>query len=246
MAFFKNLINSIKRAFQGEPEDERNEDGITKQREVLSNYQSIGVPKAQSTNKTYNNNNNIINVPENQTAPITREQNAIKSVTKPVTEVSDIVEYQMQSTKLAHLDVLIDALNLNRNKFAIDRGVITIPFDASGCDFDTKRQLSMAVATEYGITTEVLPSGIACAEAAKRIFGSIKASREECFVCGSLFISVSQDIDEEGYIVSEVTNTHNGNSVFFDIPAEITEDGSVDVNYDLITTNLMIAREKVS
>ena len=51
MAFFKNLISSIKRAFQGEPEDECNEDGIAKQREVLSNYQSIGVPKAQSTNK---------------------------------------------------------------------------------------------------------------------------------------------------------------------------------------------------
>lgn len=247
MAFFKNLINSIKRAFQGEPEDERNEDGVAKQRDVLSSYQSVGTPKVQPVNKSHaNENNNITNMPENQTAPIPYEQKITKSTAKPVTEVSDIVEYQMHSAKLAHLDVLIDALNLNRHKFTIDRGVITIPFDASGCDFDTKRQLSMAVAAEYKITTEVLPSGIACTEAAKKIFGSIKASREECFVCGSLFISVSQDIDEEGYIVSEVTNTHNGNSVFFDIPAEITEDGSVDVDYDLITTNLMIAREKVS
>jgi hypothetical protein len=247
MAFFKNLIDTIKRAFQGEPEDEREEDGIAKQREILSSYQSATLPSvtpSPTIPKSNINDNNIDKHPVNYTKPV--ESKPIKPTVKQITEVSDIVEYQMQNTKLAHLDVLIDALNLSRRKFVVDRGVVTIPFDASGCDFDTKRQLSMAVATEYQILTDSLPSGIACTEASKRIFSSIKASREECFVCGSLFIAVSQDIDDEGYLVAEVTNTHNGNSVFFDIPAEITADGTVDVDYDLITTNLMISREKVS
>lgn len=248
MAFFKNLIDSIKRAFQGEPEDEREEDGVAKQREILSSYQSVTAPNATSVQgapkSNTSDNNNTTQQPENYTKHV--EPKSIKPTVKQVTEVSDIVEYQMQNTKLAHLDVLIDALNLSRRKFVVERGVVTIPFDASGCDFDTKRQLSMAIAAEYQILTDTIPSGIACTEASKRIFGSIKASREECFVCGSLFIAVSQDIDSEGYLVAEVTNTHNGNSVFFDIPAEITEDGTVDVDYDLITTNLMIAREKVN
>ena len=248
MAFFRNLINSIKRALQIEQEDEQNEDGIAKQRDTLSSYQATKTPKAKPVptivTPSSNDNINLIQKCENYTKPI--EQPVTKPIAKQVTEVSDIVEYQMQNAKLAHFDVLVDALNLNRRKFSIDRGIVTIPFDASGCDFDTKRQLSMAIATEYQVDTDKLPSGIACTEASKRIFGSIKASREECFVCGSLFITVSQDIDDEGYIVAEVTNTHNGNSVFFDIPAQITEDGVVDVDYDLITTNLMISREKVS
>ena len=241
MAFFKNLFASIRNIFGGD-DNERIENGLAKQRDTLSAYQHSVEPHApaavpsEAPNETIKNDNNMQTI-------VTSPQPLI-STTPSFTEVSDIIEHEIQDIPVPALDILVDALGLNRKKIVCDRGVVSIPFDASGCDFETKRQIAQAVAQEFNLSITTLPSSIACTEAAKRTFSSIKAVREESFVCGTMLIAINQDIDDEGYMLAEVTNTHNGNAVFFDIPATITTDGSVDVNYDLIVHNILIARDK--
>lgn len=235
MAFFKDLFASLRNIF-GDDDNEKIENGLAKQRDTLSAYQHSVEPHIQSTNTvepmvTGDNRQPIAN-------------NVCAFNPHSFTEVSDIVEHEVHNTPAASLDILIDALGLNRKKIVCDRGVVSIPFDASGCDFETKRQIAQAVAQEFKLTTSTIPSNIACTEAAKRAFSSIKASREESLICGTMLIAINQDIDDEGYMLTEVTNTHNGNAVFFDIPATITPDGAVDVNYDLIVHNILIARDK--
>ena len=46
-------------------------------------------------------------------------------------------------------------------------------------------------------------------------------------------------------MLAEITNTHNGHAVFFDIPASVTSNGTIDIDYDLIASNIIIARDKV-
>ncbi len=236
MAFFKNLLTSIKSAFGGE-NNEQQEIGLAKQRDTISAYQHATSPQPAKKEST----------PE-QPQPSLGTQHAQQSAKAPVefTEVSEIVAHEITYSQGISLDILTDTLGLNRKKIVCDRGVVSVPFDASGCDFETKRQLAQAIAKEFNLVTNALPSNLACTEAAKRAFSSIKAAREECFICGTLLLAISQDIDDEGYMLAEMTNTHNGNAVFFDIPAVITADGSVDVNYDLIAHNVLIARDKTT
>ncbi len=225
MKFFDKLLSVFSKS---EPPQSPKEQ--TKQHSVLADYtNSTHTPVEQSTvTKTHTPPHKATHAPP------------------PSTAVSDVVEYQVKNAAPTQLDILIDSLELNRYKIVIDRGVVSIPFDASGCDFDTKRQLALAIGNEFNVIINEAPSGIACTECAKRIFRCIKASQEESFVCGCLFVSVSQDIDAEGYMLAEVTNVHNGNSVFFDIPATVAETGSVDIDYELITSNIIIAKDKVT
>lgn len=237
MAFFKNLLTSIKSAFGGE-DNEQQEIGLAKQRDTISSYQHATAPQPAKKESA----------PEQPKPSLASIQHAQQSVKAPVefTEVSEIVAHEITYSQGISLDILTDTLGLNRKKIVCDRGVVSVPFDASGCDFETKRQLTQAIAKEFNLVTNALPSNLACTEAAKRAFSSIKAAREECFICGTLLLAISQDIDDEGYMLAEITNTHNGNAVFFDIPAVITADGSVDVNYDLIAHNVLIARDKTT
>ncbi|MBQ8806255.1 MAG: hypothetical protein IJZ68_07185 [Bacteroidaceae bacterium] len=239
MAFFKNLFTSIKNAFGGE-DNEKEENGLAKQRDTLSSYQSATMQQPAAPAIQH-----VQTQTTEPTAPPPKQPVPVKMPTQPtLTEVSEIVEHEVINAPGASLDILVDSLGLNRKKIVCDRGVVSIPFDASGCDFETKRQVAQAVAKEFNLITNALPTNIACTEAAKRAFSSIKAAREECFVCGMLLLSINQDIDDEGYMLAEVTNTHNGNAVFFDIPATILSDGSVDVNYDLIAHNVLVCRDK--
>ena len=238
MTFFKNLFASIRNIFGGD-DNERIENGLAKQRDTLSAYQHSIEPHTPAATP----DEIISDAIQNDTPTILASPQRSMAIPS-FTEVSDIVEHEIQNVPAPGLDILVDTLGLNRKKIACDRGVASIPFDASGCDFETKRQIAQAVAQEFNLSTTTPPSNIACTEAAKRTFSSIKAAREESFVCGTMLIAINQDIDDEGYILAEVTNTHNGNAVFFDIPAAITSDGSVDVNYDLIVHNVLIARDK--
>lgn len=239
MAFFKDLFTSIRNIFGGD-DNERIENGLAKQRDTLSAYQHSIEPHAQpaATPSVTSNHDDA--------QPSIKTTYAMSSNAPTFTEVSDIIEHEIQNLPATSIDILSDALGLNRKKIIYDRGVVSIPFDASGCDFETKRQIAQAVATEFNLITTTLPSNIACTEAAKRTFSSIKAAREESFICGTMLIAINQDIDDEGYMLAEVTNTHNGNAVFFDIPAIITADGSVEVNYDLIVHNILVARDKTT
>ena len=234
MAFFKNLLTSIKNAFGGE-DNEPQEVGLAKQRETISSYQHATTPAQPKAEPSATAKPSLASMQQAQQP---------KKVPTEFTEVSEIVEHEITYAQGVSLDILTDTLGLSRKKIVCDRGVVSVPFDASGCDFETKRQLAQAIAKEFNLVTNTLPSNLACTETAKRAFSSIKAAREECFVCGTLLLAISQDIDDEGYMLAEVTNTHNGNAVFFDIPATIAGDGSVDVNYDLIAHNVLIARDK--
>ena len=234
MAFFKDLLTSIKSAFGGE-DKEQQEIGLAKQRSTISDYQHATATRAPST---------AAQQPQNSTQPTSPKPATQKQ--PAFTEVSEIVEHEVAYTQGISLDILADSLGLSRKKIVCDRGVVSVPFDASGCDFETKRQVAQAIAKEFNLVTNTQPSNLACAETAKRAFSSIKAAKEECFVCGLLLLAINQDIDDEGYMLAEVTNVHNGNAVFFDIPATITADGSVDVNYDLIAHNILIARDRTA
>lgn len=235
MAFFKNLLTSIKSAFGGE-DKEQQEIGLAKQRNTISDYQHATTKHTQQTPPQAQSN-----------AATTTTTTKPASVKQPAfTEVSEIVEHEVAHTQGISLDILADSLGLSRKKIVCDRGVVSVPFDASGCDFETKRQVAQAIAKEFNLVTNAQPSNLACAETAKRAFSSIKSAKEECFVCGLLLLAINQDIDDEGYMLAEVTNVHNGNAVFFDIPATITPDGSVDVNYDLIAHNILIARDRTA
>lgn len=236
MAFLKSILTSIKSVFSNNDE-ERKENGLAKQRSTIADYQhattaSAARPSSINTESEYENKLNAQqNIPHHKSAELT--------------EVSEIVEYEVSMQSAVQLDVLVDSLGLVKRKIVCDRGVITLPFDASGCDFDTKRQLAQASAKEFNLDAHLPPNNIACTEVAKRAFGGIKSSREECFVCGNLLIAINQDIDEEGYMLAEITNTHNGHAVFFDIPASVTSNGTIDIDYDLIASNIIIARDKV-
>ncbi len=231
MNFFKKLFSSFSHKDADKDVAEQ-----SKQRSVLSDYTAsthtpVEPPASQSPN------------PPTTTPAFTTPNTNTRA---PATAVSDVIEHQVKTTAPTQLDILIDALELNKRKFVVDRGVVSIPFDSSGCDFDTKRQLACAVSKEFGLMVNEAPSGIACTECAKRIFRSIKASQDESLVCGCLFVSISQDIDSDGYMLAEITNVQNGNSVFFDIPATIADTGSIDIDYELITTNIVIAKDKVT
>lgn len=238
MAFFKDLLTSIKSAFGGE-DNEKQEIGLAKQRNTISDYQHATAPHkpVQASTQT-----TPAQQPQPQAAPV----HIAPKAPSTFTEVSEIIEHEIMHTQGISLDILADSLGLNRKKIICDRGVVSVPFDASGCDFETKRQVAQAIAKEFNLITNAQPSNLACAETAKRAFSSIKSAKEECFVCGILLLAINQDIDDEGYMLAEVTNTHNGNAVFFDIPASITPDGSVDVNYDLIAHNILTARDRIA
>lgn len=253
MAFFKNLVSKIKEVFTGESDDYTSEaDSLAKQN--ISNYQSATQPTAKPVVKqdtpqtTHTATAAKPTVTEKPSAPVI-EQMTMRINAKPAVEltpVSDVVEHTVVNPQLSRLDVLIDALDLERRKIVQDNNVVVIPFDASGCDFDTKRQLGAAAAEEFGLDYHIVPSGIGCSELAKKVFSCLRGAREECFACGAFFLSTTTDIDSEGYLTAELTNITNGNSVFFDIPAEIQPDGSLNVDYDLIYNNIMISRSKVS
>ncbi len=232
MAFFKNILQSIKTALNG-AETERREDGVAKQRSVISDYQHATTP---SHNQPVTHNITP--------TTITTQQNASHKVELP--EISDIESHVVTNAPAADLDTLCDMLGINRRKITCDRGTISIPFDASGCDFETKWQLSNATSKAYGLDAHAKPNNIACSEIAKRVFSSIKAAKEECFVCGNMLISINQDIDDEGFMLAEITNTHNGNTVFFDIPASCAPDGSINVDFNIITTNITLSRDKIA
>lgn len=252
MSFFKKL----KELFSGSSEDieEQKQESLAK--ETVANYNASVQPeeKPKETLAQKIQSNQSVKAQPTQPVyqqPIENQEHAYHvSHEVPVEyeepSVSDVVEHQVINAQLSRLDLLIDALDLDARKIVFDRGVVTIPFDASGCDFDTKRQLTAAVADEYGVDYRTLPSGVAITEMAKKIFSCLRGAREECFACGSLFASVNPDIDEEGYVVGELTNIANGNSVFFDIPAVIKEDGNIDVNYDTICNDLMVAKNKIA
>lgn len=237
MAFFKDLFASIRNIFGGD-DTEIIENGLAKQRDTLSSYQHSVEPRAQTTSPV----TTATDIEPTTQCATNKQPSAM--LHPAFTDVSDIVEHTVHRINTISLDILADSLGLNRKKIICDRGVVAIPFDASGCDFETKQQIACAVAQEFNLLTNTLPSNIACTEAAKRAFSSIKASRAESFICGTMLIAINQDIDDEGYMLAEVTNTHNGNAVFFDIPATLTSDGSVDVNYDLMVHNILIARDK--
>lgn len=247
MAFFKNLWTSIKSTFGND--DERQENGLAKQRNTIADYQQATTQNIAKTSTTQAPSIPKQNETPTPTQTVTTQLKSPYTPPHPkvaeLTEVSDIVEYEVSRQSIAQLDILVDSLGLVKRKIVCDRGVITLPFDASGCDFETKRQLAHASANEFNIDAHTLPNNIACAEVAKRAFSGIKASREECFVCGNLLVAVNQDIDDEGYMVAEVTNTHNGHAVFFDIPASVSPAGTVDIDYDLISSNIIIARDKI-
>lgn len=250
MAFFKKIMNSIKNAFCADIGDACDESEVTKQRNVISDYQQATQmkPTIQEQVQTSQAAAQTQSIPTGEvTTQLKSPFVAHTPKTKQLTEVSEVVEYQVTSRiEQTQLDILVDALGMNKKKITLDRGVVSFPFDASGCDFETKWQLSHAAATEFQIVNSSLPNGMACAEAAKRVFSAIKATREECFVCGSLFIAINQDIDDEGFMVAEITNIRNGNTVFFDIPAAVSNAGTVDIDYELITTNIMISKERLA
>ena len=251
MSFFKKL----KELFSGSSEDieEQKQESLAK--ETVAHYNASVQPeeKPKETLAQKIQSNQSVKTQPTQTVyqqpvqTVAPQYHAVReAVEYEEPSVSDVVEHQVLNAQLSRLDLLIDALDLDARKIVFDRGVVTIPFDASGCDFDTKRQLTAAVADEYGVDYRALPNGIAVTEMAKKIFSCLKGAREECFACGSLFAAVNPDIDEEGYVVGELTNIANGNSVFFDIPAVIKDDGNIDVNYDTICSDLMIAKNKIA
>ncbi len=251
MSFFKKL----KELFSGSSEDieEQKQESLAK--ETVAHYNASVQPEEKPKETLAQKIQSNQSVKAQPTQPVYQQPvqtiapqyHAVRETAEyEEPSVSDVVEHSVVSAQLSRLDLLIDALDLDARKIVFDRGVVTIPFDASGCDFDTKRQLTAAVADEYGVDYRALPNGIAVTEMAKKIFSCLKGAREECFACGSLFASVNPDIDEEGYIVGELTNIANGNSVFFDIPAIIKDDGNIDVNYDTICNDLMVAKNKIT
>lgn len=239
MSFLKNLLNSVKSLMTHEG-DRAKEDGISKQRSTIADYQcTTGAQQSKSAEENTTPSNSPQHTTQNTVHQMPKQQTQL-------TEVSDVLEHPVVMSAYAKLDVLGDSLGINRRRIVWDRGVLTIPFDASGCDFETKWQLAQASAHEYNIDIHTSPNNIACTEVAKRAFSGIKASREESFICGNMMLTINQDIDDDGYMLAEVTNTHNGNSVFFDIPAAITEHSTIDVDYNLISANILIARNKIN
>lgn len=243
MSFFHNLLTSIKNMFGGKspPTFQGN---TAKRSATIADYQQATSPR---TAKSGPDNELSIDATAIAAQQIVPESAPIAKPRKTVdmTELSEVVEYEVSMQTITGLDTLVETLGLIKRKITYDRGVISLPFDASGCDFETKRQLAHASASEFNMNVQMPPNNIACTEIAKRTFSSIKAFRDECFVCGNLFISVNQNIDDEGYILAEITNTHNGHAVFFDIPATITSSGSVNIDYDLIESNIILARDAV-
>lgn len=227
MGFFKTLLNKFKKTEHAQETSATSQ--IEKKKTTLSDYANI----TRSTPETTSSSPNT--------------PHATKPAPQPnQPTVSEVVSHPVTQSPMTSLDILVDALELNKKKIVAERGVITIPFDASGCDFDTKRQLALAAGLEYNENASAVPTNIACTEVARRIFRSIKASNNECYVCGCMFVSVSQDIDTDGYMFAEITNIHNGSSVFFDIPADITQEGIVNVDYDAINENIILSKNKVT
>ena len=148
MSFFSNLFSKVKEMFGKEPE--RDVDvNVTKQN--ISNYQ--------------NSSNPHISKEENKD-PVYSDIPFSDSISS---SISDVIEHKVERIQPSKLDVLADALLLNRNKIVYDRDVVVIPFDASGCDFDTKRQLAAATALEYGMDYNIVPGEDSCAELAKKM-----------------------------------------------------------------------------
>ena len=231
MAFFQNIMQSIKTAFGGHNSEIR-DDGIAKQRTVIADYQHATTqqhhkPAPQHTTEhqaqSHHHNTAKVELPE----------------------ISAIEEHIIGNIPAPDLDTLSDMLGINRRKITCDRGTVSVPFDASGCDFETKWQLANAVSKAFGLDIHAKPNNIACSEVAKRVFSSIKAAKEECFICGNMLVAINQDIDDEGFMLVEVTNTHNGNTVFFDIPATYTQDDSINVDFNIIVTNITLSRDKI-
>ena len=238
IAFFKKLIAKIKALFgkkTAESESKPTADVVSTIADYNAQAHHIEDEEVPTTSIPTHPNTSI----QAHKAPPVQQ--------KVLTQMSEVVEHQVdQTAPQTHLSLLIDALGLEADKIVNNNNVVTIPFDASGCDFDTKRQLALALSTEYQLQVLMRPTSIVCTEAAKRAFGCLKYGREECFLLGCIFFSVTQDIDADGFIVAEVTNIDTGRSVLFDIPATIDINGSVDVDFDVILKGLKTARNTVA